>query len=268
MQAANVLLVNHSTQAQQVARELATRLGYVAHTASNAFEALFQLGSARIDAVVCEANLPGRNSQWLQERITQLHPGTVFVVSERGTGPEWERAIEQLQPLAALHAGVVPPGPSTEPGPAAFTPQATLSSPLQANAVAVDVVEAEVTIERVELPADLQVPADGPGADRRKAPRYRPSAELPVSFRGGRQGFLRDVSAAGALIETDAHVGPSRVFELRVGNAQDTLKAMVQVVRCDVIAVTVKGIKYRVGVAFQDPLTDSDIKKLVSGGNS
>src|SRR5688500_15248141 len=97
---ASVLLVNHSAAAQQVAREVALRKGYVPHTAGNAFEALFQLGASRIDAVVCEANLPGRNSQWLHERITQLHPGTLFLVSSSGTGAEWESAVEQLQPVA------------------------------------------------------------------------------------------------------------------------------------------------------------------------
>jgi CheY-like chemotaxis protein len=264
---ANVLLVNHSPDAQQVAREVAARLGYVAHTAGNAFEALFQLGASRIDAVVCEADLPGRNSQWLHERITQLHPGTVFVVSRSGTGAEWENAVEQLRPVAPPAARIV--------APVAAVSDAAVSEPaaLQELDLSEGGTLEEVTIETVDaadtafVSADLEA-EEVPGNDRRRTARYRPNSRLPVLLRGGREGLLRDLSVGGALIETDAHVGPHRVFELKVGEANEMVRALVQVVRCDVVGVSGSGITYRVGVAFKSPLSESDVKKLLQRGTA
>ena len=268
---ASVLLVNHSAHAQQVAREVALRKGYVPHLAGNAFEALFQLGASRIDAVVCEANLPGRNSQWLHERITQLHPGTLFLVSSSGTGAEWENAVEQLRPI-------VPP---QLPVAQAIEPAQDVASNEPAALQELDLSDGgtleEVSIETVEA-ADAQAAAAGsdadveaeevPGHDRRRAARYRPNSRLPVLLRGGKEGLLRDLSVGGALIETDAHVGPHRVFELKVGEANDMVRALVQVVRCDVVGVSGSGITYRVGVAFKSPLNESDVKKLLQRGTA
>jgi hypothetical protein len=87
-----------------------------------------------------------------------------------------------------------------------------------------------------------------------------------VLLRGGREGLLRDLSVGGALIETNAHVGPERVFELKVGEANDMVRALVQVVRCDVVGVGVSGVTYRVGVRFKSPLRESDVKKLLLRG--
>jgi len=307
---ANVLLVNHSAAAQQVAREVAARKGYIAHTAGNAFEALFQLGASRIDAVVCEANLPGRNSQWLHERITQLHPGTLFVVSPSGSGAEWESALEQLRPVTpqvaalayapvATQPAVVPVAPMVSP--VTSVTAAPTASPIVPETVAstVSAVPArdidgslepaplqeldlsdiatleEVSFETVQAaeaqessPAGLAELAaqEVAGDDRRTTPRYRPAVRLPVLLRGGREGLLRDLSVGGALIETDAHVGPERVFELKVGEADDMVRALVQVVRCDVAGVGANGITYRVGVKFKSPLRETDIKKLLNRG--
>jgi CheY-like chemotaxis protein len=268
---ASVLLVNHSAHAQQVAREVALRKGYVAHTAGNAFEALFQLGASRIDAVVCEANLPGRNSQWLHERITQLHPGTLFLVSPSGTGAEWENAVEQLRPVA-------PPAlPVTTPMAPALDVASNEPAALQELDLSDGGTLEEVNIETVDV-ADAQAAAAGsdadleaeevPGNDRRRTARYRPNSRLPVLLRGGKEGLLRDLSVGGALIETDAHVGPHRVFELKVGEANDMVRALVQVVRCDVVGVSGSGITYRVGVAFKSPLNESDVKKLLQRGTA
>src|SRR5687767_13953255 len=268
---ASVLLVNHSAHAQQVAREVALRKGYVPHTAGNAFEALFQLGASRIDAVVCEANLPGRNSQWLHERITQLHPGTLFLVSPSGTGAEWENAVEQLRPVA-------PPAPAEPPVTAPIASSRDVASNEPAALQELDLSDGgtleEVTIETVEV-ADTEVASSAdvdaeevPGNDRRRAARYRPNTRLPVLLRGGKEGLLRDLSVGGALIETDAHVGPHRVFELKVGEANEMVRALVQVVRCDVVGVSGSGITYRVGVAFKSPLNESDVKKLLQRGTA
>ena len=263
---ASVLLVNHSAHAQQVAREVALRKGYVPHTAGNAFEALFQLGASRIDAVVCERDLPGRNSQWLHERITQLHPGTLFVVSPSGTGAEWENALEQLRPVAPVNAVIAAPiAPAQDDAPnEPALQELDLSDGGTLEEVSIETVEAAdqaASASAAELDA-----AEVAGDDRRRAPRYKPNTRLPVLLRGGREGLLRDLSVGGALIETDAHVGPHRVFELKVGEANDMVRALVQVVRCDVVGVTQKGITYRVGVAFKSPLSESDLKKLLHRG--
>ena len=263
---ASVLLVNHSVHAQQLAREVAARKGYVAHTAGNAFEALFQLGASRIDAVVCERDLPGRNSQWLHERITQLHPGTLFVVSPSGTGVEWENALEQLRPVtpsvAAPFASAVDLA-SNEP---AALPEIDLSDGGTLEEVSIETLEA-VDTQTAAAAIDADVDAEEvPGNDRRRAARYRPNSRLPVLLRGGKEGLLRDLSVGGALIETDAHVGPQRVFELKVGEANDQVRALVQVVRCDVVGVSQTGVTYRVGVAFKSPLSESDVKKLLHRG--
>src|SRR5688572_12061658 len=204
---ASVLLVNHSVHAQQVAREVAARKGYVAHTAGNAFEALFQLGASRIDAVVCERDLPGRNSQWLHERITQLHPGTLFVVSPSGTGVEWEHALEQLRPVtppetrSAVQIAVQIAVPIAAP----IAPDADISASNEPALQELDLSDSgtleEVSIEAVEAVAadqaasagDARLDAEGvAGDDRRSAPRYRLNTRLPVLLRGGREGLLRD----------------------------------------------------------------------------
>lgn len=269
--AGSVLLVNHSVDAQLLAKDVVTRAGFLAHTASNAFEALFQLGAARIDAIVCEKELPGRNSQWLGERVNQLYPGTPFIVSPAGTGLEWERALAQLWALRGDAAPVAeeakveasPAGPAMSP---AATP---IDDPLAQTVPDVEIVTAvDADIEAIVSAGPAPVPQpepDGNGDERRRARRYRPKSKLPVKLRGGREGVLHDVSVGGALIETDAHVGPHRVVEIRLGDGSDVLKTMGQVVRCDVVAVRLNGIVYRVGVAFKSQLSESEIQKLVGG---
>ena len=266
---ASVLLVNHSAHAQQVAREVALRKGYVPHTAGNAFEALFQLGASLIDAVVCEANLPGRNSQWLHERITQLHPGTLFLVSSSGTGAEWENVVEQLRPVVPPAPPVTTPiAPALDviPNEPAALQELDLSDGGTLEEVNIETVEAAGT-QAAAGDADLEA-EEVPGNDRRRTARYRPNSRLPVLLRGGKEGLLRDLSVGGALIETDAHVGPHRVFELKVGEANEMVRALVQVVRCDVVGVSGSGITYRVGVAFKSPLNESDVKKLLQRGTA
>jgi CheY-like chemotaxis protein len=235
---ATVLLVNHSTDAQQRAKALVAQKGYMAYTATNAFEALFQLGAAPIDAIVCEADLPGRDSRWLRDRVTQLHPSTVFIVSPSGAGAEWERALEGLRPRQA-------------------------SAPVMAELETVASVSPMApAISLVSVPEPHSAPETD--ADRRRAPRYRPECQLPVVLRG-RSGLLRDLSVGGALIETDMHLGPERRFEIRFGNPAGTLRAAVEVVRCHVVGVHLNGVTYRVGVAFKSPLSESDVKRLVDG---
>ena len=258
---ATVLVVNHSAHAQQVARELVARKGYQPQTASNAFEALFHLGASRIDAVVCEADLPGRNSQWLRERITQLHPGTLFLVSGSGTGAEWESALDQLRPVATASEAVDTPRDLPGNGTDALTTFDSLTDAEEPELV--EPTDDEVSAITVDPLLETQAQRD----DRRGAPRYRPSVRLPVLLRGGREGLLRDLSIGGALIETDAHVGPRRLFELRVGH-RDMVRTMAQVVRCNVASVSPKGVTYRVGVMFKSPLSEADVRKLVLGDST
>lgn len=236
----NILVVNHSADARHRAIELAAERGFVTHAASNAFEALFQLGAFPIDAVVCEADLPGRDSRWLSERVTQLHPGTQFIVSPSGSGSEWEGALERLL--------IVQPAETDTP---------------ETNEAAADF---EVNPSESDI-VPVEIDAKSGDMDRRRAPRYRPSSKLAVALRGRREGLVHDISESGASIETSAHVGPQRTFELRFPGPE-TIKVTGQVVRCSVVGVSLDGVVYRCAVAFKTPLRESDVKRLVAGDNA
>ena len=228
----HILLVNSSADAQEHAKELVARKGCVPVMAANAYEALFHLRSRPIDAIVCEAHPPGRDSRWLREQVGRSHPDTLFIVSSSGTGADWERALERLQPL--------------EPAvPVERLPESPLVSPV--------VVE--------ERAIELEQPAD----ERRRAQRFRPTSHLPVLLRSGREGLVRDVSVGGALIETNSHVGRGGRFDVRFG--PDILRVAAEVVRCHVVAVRPDGITYRVAVAFKAPVNESDVKRLLDRGD-
>ena len=239
--ATNILVVNHSADGRHRAIELAAGRGFVTHAASNAFEALFQLGAFPIDAVVCVADLPGRDSKWLSDRVSQLHPGTQFIVSSSGSGTEWEGALERLLITEAAEVDT----------PAAGEPA----------------VDFEVNPLESELVVPCEVDEKSTGMDRRRAHRFRPASRLAVALRGRREGLVHDISLTGASIETSAHVGPQRTFELRFPGPE-TIKVTGQVLRCSVVGVTIEGVVYRAAVSFKTPLREADLKRLIAGDDA
>lgn len=222
----SVLLVNHSPEARQLGQALLAREGVVALTAGNAFEALFHLGARPIVAIVCDADLPGRDSRWLKERVDQLYPGTAFIVSGSGTGVEWERAIQELLPRSPQVPLVLEPGP--------------------------DILAASAGRAR-----------RWNGADRRRARRYRPASQLRVALRSGREGLVRDLSCSGASIDTEVHLGPRLSMHLRFGTTREIARLAVEVVHCEVVSVRLNGLTYRAGVMFKAPISDADVEALV-----
>jgi CheY-like chemotaxis protein len=241
--ATNILVVNHSADARHRAIELAAERGFVTHAASNAFEALFQLGAFPIDAVICEAELPGRDSKWLSERVTQLHPGTQFIVSPNGNGADWESALQRL---------LIPPPAETD----------TPATSERADDFDVDSSEPELVV-----PVEIDAADAKSQMDRRRARRFRPASKLAVALRGRREGLVHDISESGASIETSAHVGPHRTFELRFPGPE-TIRVTGQVVRCSVVAVRTDGVVYRLAVSFKTPLRETDVKRLVAGDDA
>jgi CheY-like chemotaxis protein len=221
----SVLLVNHSPEARQLGQALLAREGVVALTAGNAFEALFHLGAHPIGAIVCEADLPGRDSRWLKARVDQLYPGTAFIISSSRAGVEWERAVREVLPPPRAPL-VMEPDPQS-----GFT--------------------------RAERERQWT------GTDRRGAPRYQPALPLRVALQGGREGLVHDLSRMGAAIDTELHLGPRLSLHVRFDRLQAIARATVEVVRCEVVAVRVNGLTYRAGVIFRAPISEADVQVLL-----
>ena len=88
--------------------------------------------------------------------------------------------------------------------------------------------------------------------ERRAAPRVSPAGEGwdRARLRPGRTAEVVDLSAGGALIETDCRLLPGVRVELQLGDPKRPLAVVGRVLRCEVALVRRDRIRYRGALAF------------------
>ena len=70
----------------------------------------------------------------------------------------------------------------------------------------------------------------------------------------GRPARIVDVSAGGALIETESRLLPGTRVELQLGEPVVLHKVSARILRCHVARLDRERIRYRGAVAFDEPL--------------
>lgn len=93
--------------------------------------------------------------------------------------------------------------------------------------------------------------------ERRAAPRI--SALLMAGMdrarlRPGRTAHIVDLSAGGALIETDWRLLPGMRVEMQVGEPIPLFRVSGRIVRCHVSLLDRERIRYRGALMFEEPL--------------
>ena len=73
----------------------------------------------------------------------------------------------------------------------------------------------------------------------------------PARLRPGRTAHVVDLSAGGALIETDCRLMPGARVELHLGEPSDRVAVTGRILRCQVSTVERERIRYRGAVAFE-----------------
>jgi hypothetical protein len=94
--------------------------------------------------------------------------------------------------------------------------------------------------------------------ERRAWPRLSTVERLGISdcrLRPGRTATIVDVSAGGALIETDWRLLPGTRVELRLGNPMPLHRVKGRIVRCHVALLDRERIRYRGAVLFEELLS-------------
>ena len=96
------------------------------------------------------------------------------------------------------------------------------------------------------------------GCDDRRGSRRRRSLNdhgiVALRVRLGRAAAIVDVSAGGALIETDHRLLPGTSVELYLETKDRHLAARARVLRCSVVLVQPASIRYRGAVSFDRQL--------------
>jgi hypothetical protein len=93
--------------------------------------------------------------------------------------------------------------------------------------------------------------------DRRASPRVSTVEHAALAngkLRPGRLAKIVDVSAGGALIETDCRLLPGVRVELQLGEPVVIHRARGRVLRCHVFLLDRERIRYRGAVEFEEPL--------------
>ena len=94
--------------------------------------------------------------------------------------------------------------------------------------------------------------------ERRATPRAttRPGDGVQrARLRPGRTAVVVDLSAGGALIETDWRLLPGMRVELQLGDPKPVLTIAGRIVRCHVAMLDRERIRYRGALAFEERLT-------------
>lgn len=97
----------------------------------------------------------------------------------------------------------------------------------------------------------------GHASERRETQRVLDASEhgiRSVRIRPGHAAAVIDVSATGALIETNHRLLPGTVVELTVETNQHRARIRGRVVRCAVVQVRAATVFYRGGIAFDSHL--------------
>jgi hypothetical protein len=93
--------------------------------------------------------------------------------------------------------------------------------------------------------------------ERRAWPRVDTGLHLDMArgrLRPGRPAQIVDVSAGGALIETESRLLPGTRVELQVGEPVALYKVKARILRCHVARLDRERIRYRGALAFEEPL--------------
>jgi hypothetical protein len=94
-------------------------------------------------------------------------------------------------------------------------------------------------------------------SERRGAPRFDAVEDhgiVSASVRPGHRARLIDVSAGGALIETNHRLMPGKSMELQVEKEADRASVCGRVVRCVVVRLHPTWVCYRAAIAFDKQL--------------
>jgi hypothetical protein len=100
-------------------------------------------------------------------------------------------------------------------------------------------------------------------SERRVTARIRPhggSEMARARLRPGRTAQVVDLSAGGALIETDCRLLPGTRVELQLGQPASHVKVAGKILRCHVALVDRERIRYRGAVAFEQRLSFGEPK--------
>lgn len=93
--------------------------------------------------------------------------------------------------------------------------------------------------------------------ERRAAPRVATSPGDGLDrarLRPGRVALVVDLSAGGALIETDCRLMPGARVELQLGDPKPVITVGARIVRCHVSLLDRERIRYRGALAFEKRL--------------
>jgi PilZ domain len=93
--------------------------------------------------------------------------------------------------------------------------------------------------------------------ERRATPRvcsFGASGIERARLRPGRTAHVIDLSAGGALIETDWRLAPGMRVELQLGEPTVLFKATARVLRCHVALLGRERIRYRGALVFEERL--------------
>jgi PilZ domain len=94
-------------------------------------------------------------------------------------------------------------------------------------------------------------------ADRRRMPRLaRPDQHgiVTTRVRPGHDARIVDVSAGGALIDTEFRLLPGASVELHVQTDKRHTRVRGQVLRCSVVRLRANGVSYRGAIRFEHHL--------------
>jgi len=94
--------------------------------------------------------------------------------------------------------------------------------------------------------------------ERRAAPRIAPvsgSSMARARLRPGRTAQVVDLSAGGALIETDWRLLPGSRVELRFGQPSAAIHVAAKILRCHVAVVDRERIRYRGALSFEQRMS-------------
>jgi hypothetical protein len=91
--------------------------------------------------------------------------------------------------------------------------------------------------------------------ERRASPRMSPGTTSGMDrarLRPGRLARIVDLSAVGALIETDWRLLPGLRVEVQLGDPAPLCRVRARILRCHVALVGREHIRYRAGLAFDE----------------
>jgi hypothetical protein len=100
-------------------------------------------------------------------------------------------------------------------------------------------------------------------SERRATARVAPQGGSEMArarLRPGRTAQVIDLSAGGALIETDCRLLPGARVELQFGQPASQVKVAGRILRCHVALVDRERIRYRGALAFEQRLTFGEPK--------